>query len=172
MSTFHGCDQLTTLTSSSDAISSGRITLHIRPIEKKHQLTIPYSLVLQGAGGGIAATADDNGNMLEVGDNLMIAGLAFQVFTLIVFALLSLDFFLKVWKNKNELNPSTNQLRSSLGFKLFLAALFTSYLTILVRCVYRVIEMAGGWGNSIMQNETIFLVLDSLYVIQAPLRLM
>lgn len=39
------------------------------------------SLVLQAAGGGTAATADGNMSQLDVGDHMMMAGLAFQVFT-------------------------------------------------------------------------------------------
>ena len=92
----------------------------------------------------------------------MIVGLVFQVFTLAVFALLSSEYFFRVWKNRNNLNPDTYSLRQSTKFRGFLAALFTAWLTIFIRCVYRVIELAGGWGNSIMEDEGLFDGLDSV----------
>ncbi|KAF1809832.1 putative RTA1 domain protein [Eremomyces bilateralis CBS 781.70] len=125
------------------------------------------SLALQGAGGGVAATADDGDKaMLDAGNNLMLAGLSFQVFTLAVFALMAGDYFNRVLQDvkKNgggRLNPATTTLRNSLNFKLFCASLTLSYVAIMIRCVYRIIEMAGGWGNPIMQKEGLFIGLDS-----------
>ncbi|KAF1982750.1 RTA1-domain-containing protein [Aulographum hederae CBS 113979] len=128
-----------------------------------------FSIVLQGAGGGLASAADDDRNLLNAGNNLMIAGLAFQVFTLVIFAVLASEYFFRVWKNRHHLNPETIELRHSLKFKGLLAAIVISYFAILIRCVYRVAEMAGGWGNSIMQDEALFIALDSVMCIIAVL---
>jgi hypothetical protein len=92
----------------------------------------------------------------------MIAGLAFQVFTLVLFGVLAAEYFIRVWKHKNELNPATYDLRRTMRFRLFMGALALAYISILIRCVYRVAEMAGGWGNPIMQDEALFTGLDSL----------
>jgi hypothetical protein len=121
-----------------------------------------FSIALQGTGGGLASAADGPGSLLDAGDNVMIAGLAFQVFTLAVFAVLSAEYFWRVSRHQGELNSATESLRASKKFKWFLYALVTAYVTIMARCIYRVAEMAGGWGNPIMRNETVFLVLDSL----------
>jgi hypothetical protein len=122
-----------------------------------------FSILLQGAGGGIASAATNTQkSLLDAGNDLMIAGLAFQVFTLCLFGLLAGEYFFRVWKHKNELNPATFELRRTLRFRLFLGALALAYVAILMRCVYRVAEMAGGWGNSIMQDEAMFTGLDSL----------
>ena len=107
-----------------------------------------FSIVLQGTGGGLASAANNNRSLLDAGNDLMITGLAFQVFTLALFGLLSIEYFVRVWKHKHELNPVTYELRRSLKFKLFLVALVVAYTTIMTRCIYRVIEMVGGWGNS------------------------
>lgn len=40
----------------------------------------------------------------------------------------------------------------------FLVALATSWLFIEIRCIYRVIELAGGWGSSLMKKQTDFVV--------------
>lgn len=55
------------------------------------------SLILQGAGGGVAATADDQ-KMNDMGVNIMIAGLAFQVFSLVVFIGLCGDFAWRLYR--------------------------------------------------------------------------
>jgi hypothetical protein len=122
-----------------------------------------FSILLQGAGGGIASAASDTQkSLLDAGNDLMITGLAFQVFTLLLFGCLAAEYFARVWKHKHELNPATFELRRSMRFRLFLGALSLAYLTILIRCVYRVAELAGGWGNSIMQDQALFTGLDSL----------
>jgi hypothetical protein len=131
-----------------------------------------FSIILQGAGGALASVATGPGdNLMDIGDNLMITGLAFQVFTLLVFGLLAGEYALRVHRNQNSLNPATYQLRRSRKFRAFLIALGVSYSVILIRCIYRVAEMAGGWGNAIMQNEPSFIVLDSLMCVVATLAL-
>jgi RTA1 like protein len=121
------------------------------------------SLVLQGAGGGLASAANDNKSLLDAGNNLMIAGLAFQVFTLLIFAGFAGEYFLRaLGSHSHELNPATASLRHSLKFRMFLVALGSAYFAILIRCIYRVAEMAGGWGNKIMQNQPAFEVCDAL----------
>jgi hypothetical protein len=37
-----------------------------------------------------------------------------------------------------------------------------AYVTVLIRCIYRLPEMAGGWGNALMRNEREFLLLDGM----------
>lgn len=83
-------------------------------------------------------------SLLEIGDNIMIAGLASQVFTLVVFGVLAADYGLSIWRNRAQLNPHTIELRQSNKFKLFVIALWTAYFGILIRCIYRVAELAGG----------------------------
>jgi hypothetical protein len=124
-----------------------------------------FSIILQGAGGGIASAATNTQKgLLDAGNGLMIAGMVFQVATLLLFGLFAAEYGIRVWKHKNELNPATFTLRRSMMFKSFLGALTLAYVAILIRCVYRVAEMSGGWGNSIMKEEALFTALDSLSV--------
>lgn len=66
-------------------------------------------------------------------------------------------------------------------FRVFVFGIAGAYAAVLIRCIYRYVfdppftllcemeltfggriaEMAGGWGNEIMQDEVSFLVLDS-----------
>ncbi|KAI6905659.1 hypothetical protein D0869_13326 [Hortaea werneckii] len=123
-----------------------------------------FSIVLQAVGGACAAAAESDG-LLAAGDNIMITGLATQVFTLVVFGLLAADYGVAVYRHRDELNPATVELRQSLRFKLFVVALWIAFLGILIRCTYRVAELAGGWvDNPILRNQGLFIGLDSVAV--------
>ena len=119
------------------------------------------SLVLQGSGGGIAATANTE-SMQKAGNNLMMAGIVWQVVTLLAFGALVVDYCLSASKGRNSFTQSTVNLISSPNFKLFAGAIVVSYIVIFTRCVYRIAEMAGGWANDIMQDEAGFIVLDGV----------
>ena len=124
------------------------------------------SIALQGAGGGVASAASpDQKSLLDTGNGVMVAGMIFQVVTLLLFGVLSVVYAFRVWKYQHELDFEANTLRQSLKFKAFLVALVLAYLVILIRCTYRVAEMSGGWGNPVMKEETLFLALDSLSVV-------
>lgn len=90
----------------------------------------------------------------------MMLGLVSQVVTLAVFGFMAVDVFFRIRKFRGEFNESTNALRQSARFRNFLAGFVIAYFTIFIRCIYRIAEMSGGWRNSIMQNQAIFMVLD------------
>ena len=120
-----------------------------------------FSLVLQAIGGGLAATADDNNTQLNAGSNLMLSGIVIQVFTLAVFGVLAADYFRHVLASRSQLLPSQSLL-SSRRFHLFLGSIGVAYTSIMIRCIYRIPELSGGWQSDIMQDETDFIVLDGV----------
>jgi len=117
-----------------------------------------FSILIQAAGAGIAAA----GSHTKTGNNIMIFGLSLQVFTLALFGLLASEYAFRVYKFRQQLNATTTQLRRTIYFKGMIVSIAVSYTVILIRCIYRVAEMAGGWRNSLMQNEVLFIVLDSV----------
>jgi RTA1 like protein len=125
-----------------------------------------FSLALQGCGGGIAATAN-GGSLLNVGTGLMMAGIVLQVVTLLVFGAFSVDFALRLSRSTKPFSLEAADMKNNLCFKLFLGGLTLAFITVFTRCVYRIAEMAGGWRNPIMQNETEFIALDSVMVMVA-----
>ncbi|KAF2218003.1 hypothetical protein CERZMDRAFT_31120 [Cercospora zeae-maydis SCOH1-5] len=122
-----------------------------------------FSIALQAAGGAVASASEDM-SVLHIGDNIMITGLALQVVTMLAFAALVLDYAWAVRRNLDRLNPETDVLRNSMRFKLFCVALCLSYACILIRCAYRLAELAGGWSddNEILRHESLFIGLDSV----------
>jgi len=92
----------------------------------------------------------------------MMVGLASQVVTLAVFGFMSLDVLFQIRQFQGQFNEATNTVRNSRQFKGLLTSLVIAYITISIRCVYRIAEMAGGWKNPVMQNQPAFIVLDGV----------
>lgn len=92
----------------------------------------------------------------------MITGIVWQVVTLLVFAALAADFFFRAYRDGSNQTALAMEIRRSSKFMLFLAALVIAYVGIAIRCIYRIAELAGGWGNEIMQNEAEFIVLEGV----------
>ncbi|KAL8645032.1 MAG: hypothetical protein Q9210_006935 [Variospora velana] len=129
-----------------------------------------FSLVLQAAGGGLAASADSQSTR-DVGSNIMLTGIVWQVVTLLLFAALAADFFLRANWNSADQTATAKEIRQTTKFSLFLTGLVLAYLTILIRCVYRIAELAGGWGNPVMQNDAEFIILEGVMIVIAALAL-
>lgn len=101
------------------------------------------SLLLQAAGGGVAAGANnDNAAMLKAGDNIIIAGIAFQVATMSVCGILALQFFISVARHGNGLigeKASDGSLSTipPTRMRLVIGSTVFAYFTVLIRCIYR-----------------------------------
>ncbi|PTB66718.1 RTA1-domain-containing protein [Trichoderma citrinoviride] len=125
-------------------------------------------LIVQAIGGGIAAAGGKtNRKLQESGNRAIIAGVALQVVVLIAFGVLSVDYYVRV--RKYMARPEAQgtqgwQLWHDAKFKKFRYAISGAFIVILIRCIYRIAEMAGGWGNRIMQDQASFLVLDSTLI--------
>ena len=78
-----------------------------------------FSLVLQSIGGGMAAQATTV-EAENKGVHVMSAGLAFQVFSLLLFMVLCGEFAFRVSKRKAELDPTHASLRATRQFRGFL----------------------------------------------------
>ena len=78
------------------------------------------SLVLQAAGGALAAQAEPASSQQQAGVNVMIAGLATQVASLALFAALALDFALSVRRiPKDQRNQDFSHIRDTRAMSFF-----------------------------------------------------
>lgn len=141
----------------------GRESSRIRPKYYTWAFIIvdALALSLQAAGGGIAGSAGDNASFRDVGDRLMITGISWQVLTLIIFALVAADYFVRRFRSSKPLSREAQATLADRKFRIFVVALALSYVTIFIRCTYRIAEMAGGWRNPIMQDQALFIGADS-----------
>jgi hypothetical protein len=135
------------------------------------------SLVLQATGGGMASVATHQNRSAATGNHIMLSGLCFQVFTLLVFILLSLDFAFKTYRRvsvlgKDEaLDPRHEKLRRSRRFRAFLIALVFATLCIFTRSVYRVAELSEGWSGHLIKTQKYFIGLEGAIVAAGVLAL-
>lgn len=130
------------------------------------------SIVLQAVGGGMASAGPSKQKLINGGNHLIVAGIAFQVITMIVCGIFVLVYIYRYRKtgstHRNSNEKSNYELDKEHGHirvgkvKLFGWMVSLAYFTVLIRCIYRVPEMAGGWGNALMRNEVEFIVLDGM----------
>lgn len=107
------------------------------------------SIALQGAGGGLSSSGTGN-----VGVNVSLAGLAFQVATLCVFIALVTDYMLR-WKRNG-----TTVL--TMRFKIFGILLSTAIAFILARSAYRIDELSDGYNGPLFHDQASFIVLEGV----------
>jgi hypothetical protein len=107
------------------------------------------SIALQGAGGGLSSSATG-----DIGVDVSLAGLAFQVFTLCIFITLVADYMCR-WRRNGSTILTTR-------FKIFAYLLSIAILFILARSAYRIDELSDGYDGSIFHNQPSFIVLEGV----------
>ncbi|KAF4465657.1 sphingoid long-chain base transporter rsb1 [Fusarium albosuccineum] len=128
------------------------------------------SLVLQAMGGGLAATGKTQ-KKVDTGVYILVAGLAYQVLSLGVFMGLATHLWSRIRKGTEGANPRFRALRSSRQFKSFIWALSIATITITIRCIYRVVELSGGFKSEPANDEPSLMVLDGPMIMAALLAL-
>ncbi|KAH7308743.1 RTA1 like protein-domain-containing protein [Rhexocercosporidium sp. MPI-PUGE-AT-0058] len=130
--------------------------------------------LMQCIGGTIQASADKTDRKaLDLGNDIMVAGICFQAATMVACGILSLDFAYSLYKHREE-RKEVVHVRSPKGpegFQFYMGCFVVAFVAILVRCVYRIPEMAGGWKNPLMRNEVEFMVLDGAMIAFASILL-
>jgi hypothetical protein len=128
-------------------------------------------LLLQGAGGGIASVAWKDNTSITAGDNIMVAGLSFQVFTLLIFMICSIDFAINTMRRHKKLgqeafsqHASVVAIRGSWIFKGFVVALSLATICIFWRSVYRIAELSDGWNGPLMYRQGLFIGFEGVLI--------
>ncbi|KAL9109803.1 MAG: hypothetical protein Q9187_008122 [Circinaria calcarea] len=60
------------------------------------------------------------------------------------------------------MSPGAQEIMHNPRFKFFVSAIGVATVAILIRSIYRIPELSGGWANPIMRNEPDFIVLDGV----------
>jgi len=126
------------------------------------------ALVCQCAGGGISSSYASSGNPSKLGNYIMLAALAFQVFSMTVYICLTLLFFRRVRKTIKSggcLPSETAYMRHNRFFRLYVVGTFVATIFIYIRCIYRVAEMSHGYDGPITRHEIWFLIFDASMVL-------
>lgn len=96
-------------------------------------------LLVQGIGGGLAASGKTNAKLLVDGNRAIIAGIALQVVVLLVFGALSVDYLVRFrrWVATPEATPRARALWEDGRFRVFGSAMMGAYFCVQIRCIYR-----------------------------------
>ena len=122
------------------------------------------SLAVQGGGSGVAAIAQIDGRDTTSGGNIVVVGLAIQLFGYLTFDVLFLRFCYSVSRDPPKGAELWNQRTIT-----FLKATSVSSMLIFIRSLYRTIEMAVGWTGVIAHAEWSFYVFDATMVALAAI---
>ncbi|KAF8799461.1 RTA1-like protein [Phlegmacium glaucopus] len=136
------------------------------------------SLVVQGVGGGIAAVASGLGKDPTKGGRIMLGGIAFQLFVIVVYVFCAGEFFIRYLRRlpvrgaaaeSGEYDDSKLEFPKGTGgmnhkTRLMVVALIFSTLCLLIRAVYRTIELSNGWNGRIISTQVLFNVLDGAMI--------
>ncbi|KAL0937485.1 parasitic phase-specific protein psp-1 [Colletotrichum truncatum] len=117
------------------------------------------SLILQAVGGAMSSVSTTK-EAVDRGVNISLAGLVFQVFSLLVFSALFADYMIRY-------SRSMGRTKMSGKLKLFLLFLGLSTFFILLRCVYRIVELHEGYFSHWFRDQPLFIALESSVMVIA-----
>ncbi|CZR62987.1 related to RTA1 domain protein [Phialocephala subalpina] len=128
------------------------------------------ALVMQAAGGAIADTADTK-RASNQGVHILVAGLAFQVLSLLFFVGVSLQYTMAVMRLRKGVDVAVQiphrylktlnlGKRATSQFNRFLIGLSLATIFILTRSIFRVAELWKGFDGKLANEEVPFVVFE------------
>lgn len=101
------------------------------------------------------------------GEKIVIAGLALQVATFIVFLFAAVDFHIRMARRSNAEDSNTGpksaiKLYRNSSWKKMIHILYTLSVLILFRCVFRLVEYAMGNAAYLIANEWTLYAFDGI----------
>ncbi|KIJ91270.1 hypothetical protein K443DRAFT_686178 [Laccaria amethystina LaAM-08-1] len=127
------------------------------------------SLVVQGIGGGLAATAVPNGRDPRTGGNIMLGGIIFQLVTITVYSACATEFYIRYFKRRPIRLDSGDATHGLFDGRIKVMSLALAFNTtcLFIRAVYRTIELSDGWTGRIIGTQVYFNVLDGAMIVLA-----
>ncbi|KAI0825087.1 RTA1 like protein [Trametes gibbosa] len=134
------------------------------------------ALLVQAAGGGIAASSS-NANTGQMGSDIMLGGIIFQLISLSVFCVLVGEYLVRRFKDRPLRKPSTMNDTDSIRtlvdeawrpvgrpMRLLAIGLCIEATSLYIRGIYRTIELADGWNGQVIRTQSLFVVFDGVMV--------
>lgn len=120
------------------------------------------SLVIQAVGGGMAAVAYEQNPPKSTanGTHIMVAGILFQLASILVFVSLFVVVIFRTLKSKGEFLTRRR-------IQWIIAAMVLSVVLIVTRSIYRTIELLQGWSGYLITTQRYFIALDGAMMVGA-----
>ncbi|KAI0897118.1 RTA1-domain-containing protein [Annulohypoxylon nitens] len=114
------------------------------------------SFFSQGGGGGILASAKTESSQ-DLGNKIILLGLAIQVIFFGFFIVVTVVFHVRIAKG-----PTTKSISTLAPWQGLLWVLYITSILILVRSLFRMVEYAQGNDGALLQKEAYSYILDAL----------
>ncbi|KAI0368536.1 RTA1-domain-containing protein [Pilatotrama ljubarskyi] len=128
------------------------------------------ALVIQAVGGAKASAAVQNNQDPNPGGHVMLGGIAFQLAAVSIYLILAAEFLLRYHIDKPFQRKSGAMPKSyafDRGVQLMIVGLAFDGVFILIRSIYRTIELTDGWSGRIIETQVYFNVLDGAMIVLA-----
>ncbi|KAG8878900.1 hypothetical protein FRB98_005913 [Tulasnella sp. 332] len=149
------------------------------------------ALLIQPIGGAMAATANTPSGS-ATGAHVMVGGIILQMVAITVYALTSVEYFWRVYKERPLFARPTNESDISMAsrsgtprsgdvekteshglanltgnVRTMVLGLIIATVLVYIRSIYRTAELLDGWGGPIITNQTLSDLLDGVPVFLA-----
>ncbi|KAF8076468.1 RTA1-like protein [Lyophyllum atratum] len=154
-----------------DYVLLGQLSRHLSADEHlvipARRITIAFvtsditTFLIQAAGGALSASADTL-HANYVGSRIFLSGLIIQLISFVAFTSLYLLFLYRVYNRNPEIWRRDESKAWYNDWRALGAVLFVSCIGILIRSMFRVIELSEGYQGHLATTEAFFYGLDTL----------
>ncbi|KAH7338437.1 RTA1 like protein-domain-containing protein [Rhizoctonia solani] len=131
------------------------------------------ALVIQAIGGAMASIANTLEGA-EQGSHVMLGGIVIQLVAVVLYTILGLEFIIRFTYNRPTRPNATGEPRKHAGWigvsrnlVWMLVGLGIATLFIIIRSIYRTIELTDGWNGEIIATEKWFNWFDGAPIVVA-----
>ena len=122
--------------------------------------------IVQVAGAAIIGSSESNRKSPVTGNNILLAGLAFQVFSFLVFLVLLFVFLRNSRRSTKALSEGLDDGKGNL-FRMYIIALVVGSLLVYLRTCFRLAETAQGVMGYASSHEAFFGALEFAPIVLA-----
>ncbi|KZV72935.1 RTA1-domain-containing protein [Peniophora sp. CONT] len=126
------------------------------------------SLFVQMSGGGLSAVKNENTS--KIGGWVSLVGIIFQLVGLVIYIALGAEYLWRYFKDVPLMNkPAEMYYRAAFTKRVrwFTVSIVSMTFFILVRSVYRAVELAGGYDGKVASTQWAFVLFDGVMISQA-----
>ncbi|KAI0031825.1 RTA1 like protein-domain-containing protein [Vararia minispora EC-137] len=118
------------------------------------------ALLIQCTGGGMSATKS-----MAKGGDIALTGVIFQFVAIICYITLAVEFFVRYAKY-SPVRPDRSSHRGTVTPRVKQQIIGMGIMTVLivVRSIYRTVELVDGWTGKIASTQWLFVVFDALMI--------
>lgn len=117
------------------------------------------SFFVQSGGGGMLAQAKTQ-DATKLANNIVLAGLFLQVAFFAFFVVVT-----ATWHKRMHAAPTNTSLASPLPWARYLWILYLASFLIMVRCIFRIAEYAGGQEGVLLSSEIYLYIFDATLMV-------